>query len=309
MKVLFRNVTQASPAHATPPVASRRHALPRPSAMRQMLRRAVSYCVPRSWLMIDGRRRPSPALRFPAAGPSPRCRDVATHARPLAVRTRDAVPPVMLTFDDGPHPEHTPRLLDALAAAGFRATFFVVGERVQRHPDVVRQIHAAGHEVANHTYTHSEPQSTSWRRFRDELRRTNALLEDLIGAPVLLMRPPKGSLTPAKLLAAWSLGLTVVLWSCDPRDYRITHTAEIERWLTTYAPRCGDIVLLHDVHPWAAHAVNWWRSHGSLWSLPVGEWIGRPQPAEGRVPSERRAAAEANRHTGPRRETAHSPSR
>ncbi len=214
------------------------------------------------------------------------------HRRIARTRLAPSAPPDAIP-DAEPHPLVTvqlplyneervaPRLLDALAAAGFRATFFVVGERARRHPDLVRRIHAAGHEVANHTDTHAEPRSIGWRAFRQELLRTSALLEDLLGEPVRLMRPPKGALTPAKLLAAWSLGLSVVLWNRDPKDYRITDIADIERWLAGYRPHSGDIVLMHDTHPWAAHAVEHWRQATALTSVPVGEWIGRRRPPRG----------------------------
>lgn len=165
-------------------------------------------------------------------------------------------PAVSLTFDDGPHPEHTPALLDELEAAGIEATFFIVGERAEQHRDIVRRIAAGGHEIANHTWTHSEPRRTPASRFLSELRRTRDFLEDLTGQPCRLVRPPKGELSPGKLIGLLCTRQPVVLWNRDTRDYAMSNPAEIGRWVADYSPQHGDIVLMHDNHPHAASAVS-----------------------------------------------------
>lgn len=156
---------------------------------------------------------------------------------------------IAVTFDDGPHPEYTPRILDELQRLQIRATFFIVGEAAARQPALVRRIAAEGHGLAGHSYTHSEPAATSAAVLLDEVQRTRALLEDLTGEPIRLFRPPKGKLTLTKLLGLWQARQTIVLWNQDPRDYRATGPEGILPWVAAYRPAAGDIVLLHDTHP------------------------------------------------------------
>lgn len=164
-------------------------------------------------------------------------------------------PGIYLTFDDGPHPEYTPRLLDLLKEHGVTATFFVIGERAAHHPELVRRMAAEGHTVGHHTYYHSAPASLSARRCVTEVRQTRALLRSLIGRAPSLFRPPHGQLTGAKLLRLWLEGQTVVLWSSDPRDYSCRGPDELAARLAAHPPGRGDIVLLHDIHPHALGAL------------------------------------------------------
>lgn len=165
-------------------------------------------------------------------------------------------PSVALTFDDGPHPVHTPRLLDVLQRAGLRATFFVIGELASRHPDLVRRIVDEGHELGNHTWSHSEPRSTTTRQFLTEIQQTDGYLAGLTGTIPRTVRPPKGELNWSKLSGLWARGKTVALWNVDPRDYKVTSADEIVAWASQYRPAAGDIVLFHDNHPWAAIALE-----------------------------------------------------
>ena len=185
-------------------------------------------------------------------------------------------PCASLTFDDGPHPEHTPRLLDALAEADARATFFVIGEKARRYPHLLRRIVGAGHELGNHTYSHGEPKKTSAKRFLNEIRRTRRLLQDLVGCDTRLVRPPKGELTPAKCLGLWQRGETIVLWNVDPRDYAMRLRLEMDRWCDTYEPTAGDVVLMHDAFPFAEFAVRQFaqaeRFRAVKW-VPVSRWL------------------------------------
>lgn len=193
-----------------------------PSRVRQALRSVLIQIVPRTRLVAS----------LPAAKPS-----------------------VALTFDDGPHPELTPRLLDVLAEHHAIATFFLIGEKAERHPDLVRRIASAGHAVGHHSWTHSEPAATSARRLLDETRRTRGFLEDLLGRPAPLFRPPHGKLTIAKLLGVWWQGNAVVLWNRDPKDFQMTHAAQLDAWFDVQPPSAGDILLLHDTHPLAVAAL------------------------------------------------------
>ena len=141
---------------------------------------------------------------------------------------------VALTFDDGPDPELTPRVLDALDRARIRATFLVVGMRVVAEPDLVRRAVDAGHEIGNHTWTHRSLATLDADEVRAELGRTaDALARIVPDAPVRFFRPPRGILTGAGAQAAGELGYDLLLWSCT--------YAHLDAKL---AP--GSVVCLHD---------------------------------------------------------------
>jgi peptidoglycan/xylan/chitin deacetylase (PgdA/CDA1 family) len=162
---------------------------------------------------------------------------------------------VCLTFDDGPHAVHTPPLLDVLRDLGVPGTFFLVGERAARHPDLVRRLVAEGHAVGHHSFHHYDPARTSSRQMAAEIRRQQRLFRELIGAPQLLFRPPHGKLTPFKILRCWANGMKVILWNRDPKDYTRRHAHQVRAWFRAHPLRGGDIVLLHDNQPFAAEVV------------------------------------------------------
>lgn len=199
------------------------------SQLRQILKSTLNGLLPRSLFLTQGRELRSGSALGKASGPA-----------------------ISLTFDDGPHPEHTPALLDELDAAGIEATFFIVGERAKRHSALVRRIAEAGHEIGNHTWTHSEPRQTSTTQFLAELQRTRAFLEDLTGKPCGIVRPPKGELSPGKLFGLLRTKQPIVLWNQDTKDYAMSDPSAMGRWVAEFLPRHGDIVLMHDLHP---HAV------------------------------------------------------
>lgn len=157
-----------------------------------------------------------------------------------------------LTFDDGPNDAYTPRLLDLLAEHKVRATFFLIGNFVQQRPDLVRQIHSAGHLIGNHTTSHPWLPLLSPRRVSNELAFCNATIEDAIGQPVRFFRPPHGARRPDVLGAARSLGLTPVLWNAMGFDWRPVLTAEkiaahLARGIARNQQRGqGSNLLLHD---------------------------------------------------------------
>jgi len=118
-----------------------------------------------------------------------------------------------LTFDDGPNPDWTPQLLDILARQEIRATFFLIGQYAAIQPKLVQRMHAAGHLIANHTWTHPNLALTSAARTREELVNTTVELEQITGAPVRYFRPPFGARRPATLRIARELGLIPVTWN------------------------------------------------------------------------------------------------
>jgi peptidoglycan/xylan/chitin deacetylase (PgdA/CDA1 family) len=125
-----------------------------------------------------------------------------------------------LTFDDGPNPAWTPRLLDILAVHEVRATFFLVGRYAEAEPALVRRIAEAGHLIGNHSWSHPNLALTAPARVREELARTSRTLEQITGAPVLFFRPPFGARRPDVLGAARRLGMTPVLWNAITTDWR-----------------------------------------------------------------------------------------
>lgn len=160
---------------------------------------------------------------------------------------------VCLTFDDGPHPEYTPKLLDVLRDRDVRATFFLIGREAERYPGIVRRAVDEGHVVGNHTFSHGDPGSTSARRLIEEIRHTDALLAEHSGRAPRLFRPPHGKLTVSKLWRLWWEGQTVVLWNVDPKDFSKRAPGEIYAGFQEYPLRGGDLVLMHDNVP---HAID-----------------------------------------------------
>ncbi|HXR38358.1 MAG TPA: polysaccharide deacetylase family protein [Terracidiphilus sp.] len=124
-----------------------------------------------------------------------------------------------LTFDDGPNPVWTPQLLDILASLDVHATFFLVGRYAQAAPDLVRRIHAAGHLIGNHSWSHPNLAVTAARRVEEELTRTRDALQQITGVPIRWFRPPFGARRPVVLKIARSLGMTPVLWNAITTDW------------------------------------------------------------------------------------------
>jgi peptidoglycan-N-acetylglucosamine deacetylase len=156
---------------------------------------------------------------------------------------------VALTFDDGPHPETTPAILDALAVHDQRATFFVIGEHVRRHADVLRRIVAAGHSVGLHSDSHSR-WFNCWPRgkVQRDLAACAATIADATGAPPpRLFRPPVGLKNPLVGDIARRMGLVAVTWSSRGWD---TRTSDVERIADAIgrAARPRSIIMLHDGH-------------------------------------------------------------
>jgi peptidoglycan/xylan/chitin deacetylase (PgdA/CDA1 family) len=132
-----------------------------------------------------------------------------------------------LTFDDGPNPLWTPRLLEVLASHGVRATFFMVGRAAQAEPALVRQVAAAGHLIGIHSWSHPNLALTPAAQVREELIRSRQALEEITGAPVRYFRPPFGARRPLVLRTAREMGLTPVLWNAMTSDWSEPSTQKI----------------------------------------------------------------------------------
>lgn len=153
---------------------------------------------------------------------------------------------IAMTVDDGPHPETTPRFLDLLAEEGIHATFFTLGERLQRWPALAERIAAAGHDVAVHGWTHRPHLLRTAPEVASDIARAGRYVADLTGAQPRFWRPPHGIPTATGLATARRLGMTPVLWSADGRDWRRDATpAAVARKVTAQLVG-GGVVLLHD---------------------------------------------------------------
>lgn len=155
-----------------------------------------------------------------------------------------------LTFDDGPS-TNTPQLLDMLSEYGIPATFFLLGKQAERHPDLVRRILAEGHEVGNHSYSHPNLRMLSPERKMQEIGQTDAILRSLGASPAFL-RPPYGAYDNQTVAVAESLGLGIMLWSLDSRDWKslpANYAALRSTRGTVYdTGTLRGIFLFHDTH-------------------------------------------------------------
>jgi peptidoglycan/xylan/chitin deacetylase (PgdA/CDA1 family) len=181
-----------------------------------------------------------------AAGLWPRSRLLGANLTRL--RAEEAADTVALTFDDGPDPAVTPRVLDLLDRTGARASFFLIGERARRHPDLVREIVTRGHRVENHTYSHPLKFSLFGPRAQArQIDRAQELLTDLAGQPPAFVRAPAG------LRNVWldpllqRRGLRLASWTRRGLD-TADHDADRVTRRLLHRLRPGDILLLHDGH-------------------------------------------------------------
>jgi peptidoglycan/xylan/chitin deacetylase (PgdA/CDA1 family) len=164
-------------------------------------------------------------------------------------------PVLALTFDDGPHPELTPRLLDLLRAEGVRATFYVVGKNVEAYPEIARRIVAEGHEIANHSWSHPALPSLGAARLNQELESTSAVIERVTGRRPTNMRPPYGALNErVRRTIINDHKMDIILWSVDPLDWKRPGAAVVTQRLVQGA-QPGGILLAHDIHPGTIEAM------------------------------------------------------
>lgn len=157
-------------------------------------------------------------------------------------------PYIAMTFDDGPHPQNTPRLLDMLRERNIKATFYVIGKSVNRYPQITRRIVAEGHEIGNHTWSHPNLTKLSDSTVRMELNKTRDAIVAACGVQPRTMRPPYGALRSSQ--RAWiyrEYGYPTVLWNVDPEDWRRPGVSVVTSRILN-STRNGSIVLAHDLH-------------------------------------------------------------
>jgi peptidoglycan-N-acetylglucosamine deacetylase len=170
---------------------------------------------------------------------------------PLVKRQPPGSKSPLLTIDDGPHPEHTPAVLDILDRHGLKAIFFLIGDRAEQYPHLVHEIIRRGHEIANHTQTH--PAASFWTltpaRMWDEIARCQETLTRIAPEhPPRWFRPPAGHHNAFCVLTARAIGLETLMWTARGFDGTLTNTdsivSRIRRKLTP-----DGIVLIHEGTP------------------------------------------------------------
>lgn len=170
---------------------------------------------------------------------------------------------VALTFDDGPHPQGTPAVLEVLREHGATATFFLAGEQVERRPALVAEIVAAGHRTELHCHRHRNLLRLGTKQFLDDAERARAAIEEASGQPIADYRPPYGIFNAATLRAVRRRGWRPVLWSRWGRDWDSSASVESIARRAGAGIEAGDIVLLHDADYYSARG-SWVRTAAAL---------------------------------------------
>lgn len=157
---------------------------------------------------------------------------------------------IAFTFDDGPHPVWTEKLLDGLKERGIRATFFVIGQSAEEHPELIQRMLEEGNQVGNHTYSHVQLTACDTEKAMKEIKKTQEVIYQAAGFQPRYIRPPFGS---------WSetlqeeICLETVLWDVDPYDWKVQNTDRIVNEILNQT-KDGSIILLHDVYETSVEA-------------------------------------------------------
>jgi peptidoglycan-N-acetylglucosamine deacetylase len=157
-------------------------------------------------------------------------------------------PYIAMTFDDGPSPVTTTRLLDILKQRNIKVTFFMIGPNVVAHPEIARRVLAEGHEIGNHSWTHPQLSKLSDQRVTEEITKTQEAIKNACGFTPIILRPPYGAITRSQ--REWiekQFGLNIILWSVDPFDWKRPGASVITQRIVSGA-QSGAIILSHDIH-------------------------------------------------------------
>ena len=161
---------------------------------------------------------------------------------------------VALTFDDGPHPEYTLKILDTLRSSNVKATFFLTGSEAEKYPHLVKAIANDGHEIGNHNLFHQRIGRKNYKEFTQEIERAGKVIEDIIGHFPKLFRPPYGEINWKLLWFVFLKRVTIVLWSLDSNDFCVKSSDQVRRRLKRARP--GDVIVLHDDYAHTAEALS-----------------------------------------------------
>lgn len=189
---------------------------------------------------------------------------------------------VALTFDDGPRRGTTERLLDGLKERGAKATFFLIGQQIEDNAALVARMAEEGHQIGNHTWSHQRLDGILPDEAAQEVARTEAALEALLGGGEYWLRPPYGQVAEGV-----ELGVPMVKWCVDPRDWESRDTGKVTQAILEYV-KPGSIILLHDIYPTSVDAalkvVDTLAAEG-YWFVTVEEllWLNGVTPEAGRI--------------------------
>lgn len=159
---------------------------------------------------------------------------------------------VALTFDDGPHPIYTPKILELLDAYEISATFFVIGQNVDNYPEAFKKLVSSNCEIGNHTYHHRNVSNMSESDIRAELEMTESAISKFSNIKPTLIRPPEGSYSNQLEKVCFEKKYDVILWSIDTRDWEHSSVDQISHTVLKKIQN-GDIILMHDYVSHSAH--------------------------------------------------------
>lgn len=199
--------------------------------------------------LVPAAQAPSTPATTPAPGAEPAKPEKEAEKKIVYVRCEVKQPVVALTFDDGPHPDFTPRLLDTLKKEGIKATFFMVGRCVVTYPDIVKRMVDEGHEVASHSWSHPLLTSLSNNSLDSQMKKTHDAIVKACGVAPVLYRPPYGAsrLSQRKHIHE-EYGYLSILWDVDPLDWQNPRTSQKVHDRVLAQTTAGSIILCHDIH-------------------------------------------------------------
>ena len=168
---------------------------------------------------------------------------------------------VLLTFDDGPHPNTTPHILDILKKRHIQAVFFVLGIQASKYPKIIKRIHDEGHIIGNHSYSHKNLVKLKGDKLISEIEDASKIVEKITGERPKFFRPPFGAVNKNVKAAINKAGMSIVLWTVDTRDWESKDEdsilAEVNRQLSVGKSKCrGGAVLMHDIYPSTVRALD-----------------------------------------------------
>jgi peptidoglycan/xylan/chitin deacetylase (PgdA/CDA1 family) len=197
----------------------------------------------------------SGTLETPASGSDPKPAIAKPRWENMILRGPTGGNRVALTFDDGPTPGVTDRILDELKQRGLHATFFMIGERVAAAPDLARRVLAEGHDVANHTNTHPKLSDLSNAQAAREIQQAQDIFVEVLNHRPEWFRPPYGELRADQTQLVHDLGMRIVMWSVDPRDWSQPGEDQILSCILRDTT-AGSIILCHDKYAQNANATG-----------------------------------------------------
>ncbi len=165
---------------------------------------------------------------------------------------------IALTFDDGPHPTKTGKILDVLDKYGVKGTFFVIGKNVKLYPEVLKRVYEEGHDIGNHTFSHKSINKMSYSCLCESVRECSDAICEVIGKKPLFFRPPEGYVNDSIAQKLYGEGYDVILWRVDTYDWKGRSADDIYNTVIKNV-KCGDIILMHDYisnNSYTAHALD-----------------------------------------------------